>query len=317
VTVNLRLELLAGGFYPVALTGKRPIYPGWQSIVPTEAAIFTWRPGNTGLLTASTPAIDIDVLDDKVASQIEAMIFAITSSTLIRIGRAPKRALLFRTDVPFRKITSSWFVDDRDRRHRVEVLGQGQQLAAFGIHPDTGQPYEWRPHPPTQRADLPILTAAVAREIVTRATTTMERAGWKAIALGSINGSNPHHCSLLVATNNELPKPIYLALIRAMPLGSRVNRRHHRWAGSILRKLIAYSEGRNEALWRAAADFRPIVEQDLISAADAHALLVMACDANGYLAKDQLRQVNATILSGLKPREGGRGSGGQNRAGEQ
>ena len=30
-----------------------------------------------------------------------------------------------------------------DKAHRVEILGQGQQLVAYGIHPDTGKPYTW------------------------------------------------------------------------------------------------------------------------------------------------------------------------------
>ena len=59
----------------------------------------------------------------------------------------------------------------------------------------------------------------------------------------------------LVATGDELPKPIYEALLRAMPLSPVLRRRHQRWAGSILRKLIAYRDGRNAALMRATFDF--------------------------------------------------------------
>jgi len=87
---------------------------------------------------------------------------------------------------------------------------------------------------------------------------------------------------LLVATSDELPNPIYKALLRAMPLNPVLERRHQRWAGSILRKLIAYRDGRNAALMRATFDFRPIIADGLIAEADARALLVMACSANGY-----------------------------------
>ena len=66
---------------------------------------------------------------------------------------------------------------------------------------------------------------------------------------------------LLVATGDELPKPIYEALLRAMPLSPVLRRRHQRWAGSILRKLIAYRDGRNAALMRATFDFRSIIAQ--------------------------------------------------------
>ena len=109
---------------------------------------------------------------------------------------------------------------------------------------------------------------------------------------------------LLVATGDELPKPIYKALLRAMPLGPVLCRRHQRWAGSILRKLIACRDGRNAALMRATFDFRSIIAKGLIAEADARSLLVMACSANGYLGKVGIGQVNATISWALEPLEG-------------
>ena len=112
---------------------------------------------------------------------------------------------------------------------------------------------------------------------------------------------------LLVATSDELPKPIYKALLRAMPLGSVLCRRHQRWAGSILRRLIAHREGRNAALMRATFEFRSILARGLIAEADARSLLEMACSANGYLGKVGNDQVNATMSWALRPLEEGRG----------
>ena len=106
-----------------------------------------------------------------------------------------------------------------------------------------------------------------------------------------------------MATSGELPKAIYKALLRAMPLGSVLCRRHQRWAGSILRKLIAYRDGRNAVLMRATFDFRSIIADGLIAEADARSLLVMACSANGYLGKVGIGQVNATISWALEPLE--------------
>jgi hypothetical protein len=51
----------------------------------------------------------------------------------LRIGRAPKRLLVYRAAAPFAGI----------RRAPIEVLGLGQQFVAHAIHPDTGRPYEW------------------------------------------------------------------------------------------------------------------------------------------------------------------------------
>ena len=109
--------------------------------------------------------------------------------------------------------------------------------------------------------------------------------------------------TLLVATSDELPKAIYKALLCAMPLSPGLCRRHHRWAGSILRKLIAYRDGRNAALMRATFDFRSIIADGLIAEADARSLLVIACSANGYLGKVGIGQVRATISWALEPLE--------------
>ena len=51
----------------------------------------------------------------------------------LRIGRAPKRLLVYRAAEPFRGI----------RRAPLELLGLGQQFVAHAIHPDTGRPYDW------------------------------------------------------------------------------------------------------------------------------------------------------------------------------
>jgi Bifunctional DNA primase/polymerase, N-terminal len=117
----------------------------------------------------------------------------------------------------------------------------------------------------------------------------------------SVGGFSPF--PLLVATSGELTKPIYKALLRAMPLRSGLRPRHQRWAKSILCKLIAHRDGRNAALMRATFDFRPIIAGGLIAEADARSLLVMACSANGYLGKVGIGQVNATISWALEPLE--------------
>jgi Bifunctional DNA primase/polymerase, N-terminal len=120
-------------------------------------------------------------------------------------------------------------------------------------------------------------------------------------AIKSVGGfSSP---TLPVATSDELPKPIDEALLRAMPLGSVLCRGHQRWAGSILRKLIAYRDGRNDALMKAAFGFRSIIAHGLIAEADAQSLLVMACSANGYLGKVGIGEVSMIIAWALEPQK--------------
>src|SRR5262249_13421076 len=67
---------------------------------------------------------------------------------LVRIGLAPKRAIIFRTEEPFKKISVPLIAIDETDEHRrndqkIEFLADGQQFAAFGIHPDTKKPYSW------------------------------------------------------------------------------------------------------------------------------------------------------------------------------
>ena len=51
--------------------------------------------------------------------------------------------LVCRVDQALRKGSTSKFTFPGDSTAQVEILGQGQQFVAFGIHPDTNQPYEW------------------------------------------------------------------------------------------------------------------------------------------------------------------------------
>jgi hypothetical protein len=70
-----RKRLLASGYTPIPANGKAVHLAGWPSLQATEADIEAWareRPGdtNTGLFTARTPAVDIDVLDPEVAAEL-------------------------------------------------------------------------------------------------------------------------------------------------------------------------------------------------------------------------------------------------------
>ena len=87
---------------------------------------------------------------------------------------------------PFKKFNvefDSSFTDHETgeiKHDAIEVLGDGQQLACFGEHPDTKQPYEWVGGSPVyvQASDLPLITEADARAIVDKAVAMLaERFG--------------------------------------------------------------------------------------------------------------------------------------------
>lgn len=114
--------------------------PDWSRLCDRETKgyefqIWSRYPGcAVGLACGRVIGIDIDVLDDKVAFSLEKLAREMLGDTpAMRIGRAPKRALYYRAVTPFRG----------KKMHPLEVYGRGSQMVVYGIHPDTGRPYEW------------------------------------------------------------------------------------------------------------------------------------------------------------------------------
>ena len=104
---------------------------------PSREVIARWSswPGaGVGLLTGNIIAVDIDILDEDLASKIVAKADEVLGkSPLLRIGREPKALLVYRAAEPMKKRCLE----------KVEILAEGQQFVAYGIHPDTKQPYRW------------------------------------------------------------------------------------------------------------------------------------------------------------------------------
>ena len=122
---------------------------------------------NTGILTRLTTAFDIDILNEDAAQAVEDLIvrwFAKRGIIIVRVGQWPKRLILFWTDAPFKKLAITFV-----KGGKLEVLCDGQQFVAFGIHPDTRRPYEWEDDlsPLTvERSELPYINEDEARELV-------------------------------------------------------------------------------------------------------------------------------------------------------
>ena len=146
-----RRALLAAGYSPIPVKGKRPTFDEWQKKLETnDAEIRLWdsmwpNATNTGILTKFTPAIDIDIMVPDAAAAVEELAreaFTEHGHILVRFGQAPKRAILLRTDEPFKKIVALFTAPDGGE-HKIEILGEGQQIVAHGIHPDIRKPYWW------------------------------------------------------------------------------------------------------------------------------------------------------------------------------
>jgi AAA domain/Bifunctional DNA primase/polymerase, N-terminal len=180
----LRLKLLANGYPPLPIEGKRPPLKDWQKKNITNAAeIELWEKvyplaTNTGILTQLTPTLDIDITNPEAAEAIEALArerFEERGLVLVRIGQAPKRAILLRTDAPFKKITANVIAPKGDTDQKIELLANGQQVVVFGTHPKTGKPYSWFGGDPSsiKHEQLPYITKDEAKHLVADAVALL------------------------------------------------------------------------------------------------------------------------------------------------
>lgn len=143
-------DLLGNGYLiiPIKPGHKRPALDNWQT-ARLSAADLTRYPGHgVGVLTGQgahpVAAIDVDTTDEALAQRFTAWCQEHLGATVERIGNAPKILLVYRAECEgWGKATGAWFEDELGDRHRLEILGKGQQFVAYHVHPNTGMPYEW------------------------------------------------------------------------------------------------------------------------------------------------------------------------------
>jgi hypothetical protein len=171
----------------------------------------------------------------------------------------------------------------------VEVLGDGQQFIADGMHPDTGKAYTWQagdllsvPH-----EELPLLDVGTARQFIAGARMIMAAAGWTEIGKGNgkINGKRNGNTHSTIYGRTALKNEC--DALAAMPKDS----------------------GRNDALNRAAFNMFQLVNSGDLNETLVREKLFAAARACGLVDDDGARQVLATIESGaraghLRPRTG-------------
>jgi hypothetical protein len=193
---DLRLALHRNGYRPVPVlgahvamkaAGKRPMMKGWETVCASadEGEIARWARAqrnctNTGLLCGDLVGVDIDVLDEGLTDRLRGMAIDMLGPTpLLRIGKAPKCLLAFRTDAPFDKVQTSEFQILDGTVARVEVLATGQQFVAFGIHPGTKAPYHWPDRSPLEvpLSDLPVVSRDTCAAFITATEEALRKAG--------------------------------------------------------------------------------------------------------------------------------------------
>jgi hypothetical protein len=257
---DVRAALLRQGYSPLPLNGKAPTLKGWQQKFETNAAeIDLWRTawpnaGNTGILCRFTPCLDIDILNADAAAAVEALVrerFEEAGDVLTRIGKPPKRAIPFRTQEPFAKITVPLIAPNGDTAQKLEFLGDGQQVVVDGIHPDTSKPYAWfgKSMLDVPHDELPCISAAEAQQLIDDAAEllvaehgykradrrkkkgiggdpgTGDPADWARLSANLINGHELHDSAVSLAASyiaRGISADNALRMLRALMLASAI-----------------------------------------------------------------------------------------------
>lgn len=153
--------------YPKGLTN-------WQEINACSKQLNAWlsngfAQGGVGVLTKHTPAIDIDVYDEKIVDAIVDFCDEELGFAPKRVGQAPKALLVFKAENSFKKLKSKIYIDEQGQEHCVEILGEGQQFVAYGTHPKTKKPFNWVNGPGISERScdsLPLLTHENAKKVI-------------------------------------------------------------------------------------------------------------------------------------------------------
>lgn len=180
--------LLGNGYLiiPIKPGHKRPALDNWQTARLGAADLTRYPNHGVGVLCGQgaqpVAAIDVDTTDGALAARFVAWCQEHLGATCERVGFAPKILLAYRAaSEGWGKATGAWFEDLGGARHRLEVLGKGQQFVAYHIHPDTGEPYEWVDFfgglDAMRAGDLPIITEAQVEEALQVFEAMAEEAG--------------------------------------------------------------------------------------------------------------------------------------------
>jgi hypothetical protein len=181
-----RLE--ANGYRPVAEVGtsRAPARKGWLRARPAAVWLRATRRSRsllyTGLLTARTPAVDLDVTDPDLAGALERLAVGMLGRGLRRVGQPPKVALLYRATEAFDTRSLAFRLGARD--HLVEVLADRRKVTAIALHWKTRKPYAWPDGSPLDvpRRDLPELDVGRAEAFLDAVATVIKGRGGEVTA---------------------------------------------------------------------------------------------------------------------------------------
>jgi hypothetical protein len=133
----------------------------WLPHVADEQDLMRWDAMGAGVGIKTGKgiiAIDADTLDEALAEIVRDAVIETFGRAPVRVGRYPKALYLLRVSeaVQYQRVEFGE-PDDRGNKERVELLSDGRQFVAYGMHPATRKPYHWpKGLPPL--TDLPTAT---------------------------------------------------------------------------------------------------------------------------------------------------------------
>ncbi len=219
VSYQRNLKLLANGYEPIPeLERSKATYiEGWPTAEITPewlAEQLDQHPDHTniGLRCGELITVDIDLYDPDDVNALRNVCsrFTVDGQTLLPRNQGERHgskgcALLFRLRPgcePRGKITIKGS-SPRDGEVKVEILGAGCKISAFGPHPDTGREYEWTRRNPLQNLFTrhPILTATQIEKLAHALSREMEDRGFSEVRITG-RGMLPEHV-VEAQTNGE------------------------------------------------------------------------------------------------------------------
>ncbi len=183
----------------------------WPKITNNTAVIDKWcswpSPG-VGFVTGSLIGLDLDITHKPMLIELIKQIDNIVGlSPLQRQGRAPKLMLLYRTEDHISKLYSTAYGLPDHPKNQIEVLGHGQQFVAYGVHPDTQQPYTWLYKEPLDipLKAIPLITAEQIRQIFIAFNDIALHLNATLISAGATN-TESHKSSTSLSDSRRLAK---------------------------------------------------------------------------------------------------------------
>ena len=173
--------LIRLGYDITPVVGKRPVLTGWTDRPETAHDCAAHGDKSIGVLLGgrhNLVAVDVDVLNPFCANELEKLITDELGNAPKRIGLSPKFLMVFRcTELQRKWKTGIYEMGDADGA--VELLGEGQQFVASGIHVDTKRKYFWPNDNLTvyRPEELTEITPDAIRRFLARASSIMSAYG--------------------------------------------------------------------------------------------------------------------------------------------